>query len=420
MYIAFSHNPQPQLVAQLEYLIGSDVHSTDPLLLAYGALIARASPELQQRMTSFLLQRLPHVQTQESSLIHHLHSLGNGGASHAASSIISYLQHPEKNVQLTAISALRFLANETEVQKALTELLSQPDVSEEHVIDVVSSLRYGVQNARENRVEKPYSSELATALVLAAMDQSNDELNSAVIKYLYAINTAEAKQLANILMEVEQTDTSKISNSTRVTRGTNWDERNSVYNLVEPQKVRKADEKKYSYRKSYIWGMKMGCKDANIQIAVGGLIGVSKKGEYKVFGHAVAEANAMGLKYTAVDTIVLREKTKSSTISVVYIMVGGKVLRNINEKQDSSVCKTFDKNLFKKKSFRLFKITHSIFVYVGTINFKVEGTIELTGSAFMEFCENTGSVTATAGLAPVLTFKISAGASANILVSIKY
>ena len=99
-------------------------------------------------------------------------------------------------------------------------------------------------------------------------------------------------------------------------------------------------------------------------------------------------------------------------------MVAGKTLSNIDKRQPSSVCKKYDTSLFKKKTYSLFKLSHTIFVYVGNLEFTVKGSVEMSGGAFMEFCENRGSVTATLGLTPTVTFKVTAGASANILVSI--
>ena len=107
IYIAFTENPQPQMISELEERIGDDTHSTDPLLLAYGALVAKASPDLQQRMTLFLLNRLSFAETNSSSLIHHVLSLGNTESHQAASSIVGYLQHPDHHVQLSSIYALR-------------------------------------------------------------------------------------------------------------------------------------------------------------------------------------------------------------------------------------------------------------------------------------------------------------------------
>ena len=119
IYIALVENPHPQLVAKLEKLISSDVHSGDPLLLAYGAIIPRASPNLQQRMMLFLINRLPQAETNSTSLIHHILSLGNSASPRITSFLIDYLGHSEKDVQLTSIMAMRFLMNEPSIQKSL-------------------------------------------------------------------------------------------------------------------------------------------------------------------------------------------------------------------------------------------------------------------------------------------------------------
>ena len=77
VYIAFSEHPQPQFISELEERIRRDHHSPHPLLLAYGALVTKAPPYLQERMALFLLNRLPLAETNISSLIHHIFSLGN-------------------------------------------------------------------------------------------------------------------------------------------------------------------------------------------------------------------------------------------------------------------------------------------------------------------------------------------------------
>ena len=419
MYIAFVTNPQPELVSRLENLIGNDVHSNNPLLLAYGAIIDRASPDLQHHMTQFLLNRLPQAETDRDSLVHHLHSLGNAKSPQVASSIADYLQHTDHHIQLVAINALRFVGNETLVQKALTDLLSQPDVSEEHLIAVVSSLQYGMEHAKSNRQPKPYSNELATTLVLSAMNHHNKELHSSIINYLTAVDTPQSRNLVTIMNSIEVEDPEEYSNETRFRRGTNWADGRyrDIYDLVEPLSVRQQDVRTYGYRKSYIWGRKVGVKDGNVKIAVGGFIGVSSAGGYKVFGHAVAEGTAFGRTARAVDFKMLRKKTKSETHSVLYAMVAGRVLLNINERQDSSVCKTFERPLYEGTEYKLFSLHHSIFIYVGTLSFGVAGYAQMTGGAFLEFCENHGSITATAGLTPKLTLKVVASGYADIVVS---
>ena len=417
MYIAFVANPQPQLVTELQTLIGSDVHSTDPLLLAYGAIIATASPDLQSRMIPFLLNRLPHAEMNTSSLIHHILSLGNTGSPHVTSPLIAYLQHPELHVQLSAISALRFMTNDSQVQEALTAHLSNPDVSEDLLVVVIQSLLYGIEAAKNNYQQKPFSSKLAAALVLSAMDTNNTELHSAIISYLQEFNTSESRELVEYLSSAPATDSEMYSNSTRFRRGTNWAEKNSVYDLVQPLSTRRADVRKYGYRKSYIWGKRFGVKQGNLQIAAGGLIGVSKAGDYKLFGRAKAVGHAFGRTKTAVDFLVLREKGKRKTHSKLYAYVLGKTLINVDVTRDSSVCKRYSKPLKSTRRFTIFRFRYPIFIFVGTLSFNLRGYIQLRVGMFVKFCENRGSITANAGLTPTISMTLEAGAEVNILVS---
>ena len=81
------------------------------------------------------------------------------------------------------------------------------------------------------------------------------------------------------------------------------------------------------------------------------------------------------------------------------------------------MCKKYTTTLRKMKSFPIFRLTHSLYIYVGVLKFRVTGNIQFSNQAFVKFCENRGSSTASAGLTPTATFKIGAKASANILVS---
>ena len=139
IYIALVANPHPQLVAELENMISSDPHSGDPLLLAYSGIISRASPDLQQHMTLFLMNRLPQAEINSTSLIHHILALGNSASPHVTSSLIDYLGHPDEDVQLTSILAMRFLLNEPSIQKSLKELFTQSHVTEDHITTIAKS-----------------------------------------------------------------------------------------------------------------------------------------------------------------------------------------------------------------------------------------------------------------------------------------
>lgn len=401
------------MVSELEDRLGDDTHSTDALLLAYGALVAKASPDLQQRMTLFLLSRLPHAEANSSSLIHHILSLGNTESHQVASVLTDYLEHPDHHVQLSSIYALRYATGDSLVQKALITLLSRSFISDEHLATTLQCLLYGVEHASNSHTEKPFNSDLADVLSSSVMQSDSTELQMAFINYLQLINSRESINILK-LMKAPQND--GYSNSTRIRRGSNWAEKKSVYNLVASLATRQKDVKLYGKRKSYIWGKKFGVKKGNVQIAAGGFIGVSKAGDYKVYGRARAVGHAFGKTKTALDFLVHREKNKKYTITRLYGEIIGKTLININVKSKSVVCKTYSKPLYNPKKYKLFSFKFSIFIYVGSLKFNLAGYVKLNSDLFVKFCEKRGRLTAEAGLVTTITMELQAGATANLLV----
>ena len=418
MYIAMLANPQPQMVDKLEKLISSDVHSSDPLLLAYGAIIPRASPELHQRMVLFLIDRLPEAETNITSLIHHLLSLGNSGSPHISNHLIDYLNHPESDVQLTAILAMRFLMREPSIQKSLKDLLAQPDISGDHLTVVAKALVYGCEQAKMKFEEMPYDTDFAEALVTLAVHIPNEELHLALSEYLKSVGTPDSLELLQILKFHRNPDLfDNQTNTTRFRRGKTWDGNNPDYNIVAPLSQRRKDVKKYQNKLAFIWGKKFGGKDINAQVGAGGFVGVANSGDYKVFGNAVAKVNCYDRSLTVLQFLILREKDSDSTLSRFYVVVMGITLKNIRVKEDADVCATLEHPLFEGREYTIFKFTYSVFVVVGTLNFNLQATIQFSAGLFVEFCDNHGSLTAGAGLSPTLTIRVSAGGDLEIVVS---
>ena len=417
IYIALVANPHPQLVVELENMISSDPHSGDPLLLAYSGIISRASPDLQERMTLFLTNRLPQAEINSTSLIHHILALGNSASPYVTSSLIDYLGHPDEDVQLTSILAMRFLMNEPSVQKSLKELLTRSHVTEDHITTIAKSLLYGVERAKMEHQNMPYSSDLVQALVMYALGTENEELHTALTSYLQAVHTDESLELLK-LSEFGKTKDfdEKYTNATRVRRGTKWDENNGDYNLVASLAERQSDVSKYQNKLAYIWGKKFGGGDINAQVAAGGFTGVSNAGTYKLFAHAVAKANCYDRSATIIEFLILRLKEPTYTQSRVYVNIIGMTLVNIDKKEDSSVCGTIDKPLYEGKEYTIFSFTYSIFIVVGTLNFNLKATAQFSAGMYMEFCDNAGSVSVAVGLTPTLTLKVSAGGDVEIVV----
>ena len=401
------------MISELENRIGNDTHSTDPLLLAYGALVAKASPDLQQRMTLFLLSRLPQAETNSSSLIHHILSLGNTESQQVTSSLTDYLQHPDHHVQLSSIYALRYATSDSLVQKALTTLLSQPQVSDEHLATALQCLLYGIEHASNTHAQTPFSIDLATVLTSSVMNTDNEDLYQTLFGYLHLVNNAESMNLVKLMTAPRNKE---YLNSTRLRRGSNWAASKGVYNLVSPLSTRQDDVRRYSYNKAYIWGKKFGVSKANLQIAAGGFIGANSDREYKVYGRAKAVGRVFGKTKTAVDFLVLREKCSTSASTRLYAEIVGKILLNINKNTISNPCDSYSKSLYNTPKYPIFYFTYSIFIKAGFLTVRIAGSIRLNSALKVGFCLNTASLTAEAGLVSTLTMELQAEASATLLV----
>ena len=418
LYIALVSNPQPQFVARVEGLISSDVHSTDPLLLAYGAMVPTASPELQQRMVLFLTNRLPEAETNSTTLIHHILSLGNSGSPHTSTHLIDYLSHPDTEIQLMAIFAMRFIVDQPSIERSLIEFIFRPNITEDHLTVMAKSLLYGCERAALENKEKPYSSDLTEGLVALAMNVDNEELHSVLSSYLKTVDNKDSQELLDLMKLVKAGRAEeKHSNSTRLRRGTRWDQNNGVYNLVGSLNERRSDVRRYQHRLSYIWGKKFGGRDIYTQVAAGAFAGVSNRGEYKLFGRAVAKAKCYDRSLTILDFLVQRKKDSRSTFSQLYTVVMGRTLINVRQTRDSSVCKNIPRSLYEGRKYTVFYFTYSVYVVVGTLNFRLRATIQFTAGVYVEFCESRGKVTAAAGLSPTLTIAVSASGDLEVVVS---
>ena len=415
VYIAFTEDPQPQMVSELEERIGDNIHSTDPLLLAYGALVARASPDLQQRMTLFLLKRLPLAETNSTSLVHHIFALGNTESQMSADSLVNYLHHPETHVQLSSIHALRYSTSDNGVQKAFNTLMSQYNISEDHITAVIHCLLSGVEHANTMHTQPPFNLELAVSLVTSVMVSDNNELQQLLGSYLQLIRNEDSRHLLSLMKAPLSKEA--YSNSTRTKRGShNWAENKSVYNLVAALRTRQSDVRNYPLHKSYLWGKKIGIRKANLQVAAGGFIGAAKGGNYKVFGRAKAVGQLFKKKKTLLDFLVLREKRSRYTRTRLFAQIAGKTLANIDIRSPSTVCKRYSKNLFSYNKYLVFNLRYPFRILAARVKVGIVGYVRLSSNLYVEFCERVGRVTAEAGLESTITLELQARFTGSLLV----
>ncbi len=148
-------------------------------------------------------------------------------------------------------------------------------------------------------------------------------------------------------------------------------------------------------------------------MAAGGFAGIKQNGNgYKLFGKVIAQGHAFGRTSTALRAEFLRERTGNSIYQKIYAIVVGKTLIN-NAGTLPSGCNTYTKNLYSS-SVRIFRFRYSVFIYVGTLDFYVGMTAQLSLKVKTSVCETT--VKACASLIPRLTLRAEGGASATILV----
>ena len=412
VYIAFTESPQSQMVSGLEERIGDNVYMSGPLLLAYGALVSRATPALQQRMTLFLLNRLPHAETNTTSLLHHIFSLGNTESQLSSDSLINYLRHPDEHVQLSSIHALRYATGDAQVQKALFTLASQSNVTQDTTSAILHCLISGLEHASTTHSHPPFNRQLALSLVSSVSASGNSKLYQTLLTYLKLIDNEDSHHLLNLMPILS-------INGTRLQkRGSNWAESKHAYDLVAPLSSRLQDLSSYPIHQAYIWGKKFGCLPVNLLVEAGGFTGAASNGNYKVFGRAKSVANVLDKTRTALDIVVLRERGASSIQTKLFVHIAGKTLLNIDITSHSTICTSYNKDLLDLERFLLFKFDFPIPILVANFKVKVSAYVSLKSELNVNFCERVTSVEAEVGLENSITLEVEADVTAKVLVRI--
>ena len=207
-------------------------------------------------------------------------------------------------------------------------------------------------------------------------------------------------------------------NDTRIKRGSDWDQSYSDYDVVASYAQRKKDVVDYPDHKAYIWAKTFGVSKLSLKVGAGAFAGLhvtSTTIRSKFFAKLAAKVYVFG------KTINVGEMESSHTTS-------GKIQNyKIYIKQGYHV----DKNDFKQAEFGLnFKTTYSysrrifyqkwpIFVYVGTVNVYIEGSLSSGVSISLGASASLTPPTAKASIDTKLSFglRVGGGAYASLLVS---
>ena len=424
VYIALANKPAPEFITGIEELIVDRDSDADPLLLAYGALASKVAPELHQHMVSFLTQKLMEAQSDdEFSTTHIIHSLGNTDSQHTIDTLLPYLKHTSMDIQLASVNALRWNINDQQVQNAFLEKLRSAYLTEEEVEAIAKTLIEGYKQPSASgrmgqKADIKISEEVVDALATAALQFNSPSLHQIVGQCIELFNQ---ERLDNFVRDVNGmytwSDSKQLLTNGRKRRGTDWDQYNSVYNLVEDYSTRRRDVITYPHHRAYIWGKTLGVSNLNAQIAAGGFSGVSSDGrKYKLFARGVVRGNAFRRSLTAVDAQILRQKDSSRIRWRIYAKVVGYTLVNQGG-IESPGCRSRKWPLANSGNIRLFRFSYRVFIYVGYLHFSVQVNARLGVTFEVAFCERISKFEISAGLVPSATLTASAEASATLLVS---
>ncbi|KAL5502491.1 hypothetical protein EMCRGX_G009276 [Ephydatia muelleri] len=391
-------NIHPDMLSHVETLITSSSDTTDALILSYGALASSLSPELQHRIISFLVKHINQT-TDPSILVHYIHSLGNTQSELANQMLLHLLAvQSTSSVQLAVVYALRYSTGSVEVQSALRHAL-EANPSEALTEMVLRSIIAGAESNLQ-----PISDQLFETIV-TAINRNNTELKMLLAYYIHLLGSNVPNKWSFVLL------------SHLKKRGTTWNEKNQLYDLIQDVATRESDLNLYPSNKAYIWRKSFGISRVGLDTAFGafaGFGGSTNPSSFKLFAKGVARAHAFKYSKTVFEALLLSEKKPGEDYisNNLYVNIAGKVL--IDYQKQIPTCRSWTNPLYHSPTCTLFKVSTSVFIYVGLLSFEVSLTARLNIGAASSACIQK-CVSAKGALLPSVTVEATGTATGSIV-----
>ena len=394
----------------------------DGIILVLGALARNNNITIQKVVVDELLKRLNIMLSSGNNEVVTtlIYALGNSGSKLAISHLLSTLQYDDIDIQISAIRSLASHLDQPVVQQATITLLSSTD--EDIIFEEIVKI---LINAFENKILTNPSEELINAIIKNAIQLENPNLYELVAKYLHHLKLDGIDIYLSILKqqhnygEVQHERISDLyNNDSRVKRGSDWDENDPDYDVIASYFQRKSDVINYPFHKAYIYGKTFGVDKLNMKVGAGAFAGININSTgigFKFFVKAAAKVNVFGRTIDVVD-IEASSYTLENTITYkVYLKLGTRVYLNENKNVELKVNLTTN---VASRNREIFYMRWPIFVYVGTLNVYIKGTVstELNSgvSASMSFLPPTAKGNADAKLS--LNLRVTGGAYASLVV----
>ena len=409
-------------------VISSIRSNDDGIILVLGALARNNNITIEKVVVGELLKRLNTVLSSGSNeaVTTLIYALGNSGSKLAIFPLLSTLKFDDIDIQISAIRSLASHLDQPVVQQAIITLL--PLTDEDKILEEILKI---LINAFENKILTSPSEELLDAIIKSAIQLENPNLYELVAKYFHHLKLDgidiyldSLKQQHNY-GEVQRDRVSDLhKNDSRVKRGSDWDENNSDYDVVASYSQRKNDVINYPSHKAYIYGKTFGVDKMKMKVGAGIFAGINvniTNAGFKFFAKAAAEVNVFGRTIDVVDMEASSYTQESMLAYKLYLKLGPSVRLNENKKIELKVdLVKYTTNV--ARSTEIFNFRWPIFVYVGTLNVYIKGTVstELNSviCASMSFLPLIVKGNAEAKLS--FNQRVTGGAYASLVVNYLY
>ena len=366
----------------LEDLINESDKTTN-LILAYGSLVANAGPNQEERMVTFLTDKISMGTPESTLLIHILHALGNTESPLALQYIVPYVNSSNEDVRLTSVIALRFFTGQPSVQQIFLHILHKK-VSEPLVEAVINALHDGYDYKKLFTIDF----ELIQLLTTITTKLKN--------KYLQI-------QLNHLLFSVSATATT--GRKRRDTAA--WNSPSQTFDIIAPLSERMADIDNYPDHYGFLWTKTLGKDTGENQIyiqATGGLFAGANTANcnFKIMGKAIVRGHVLSQDGEIIN-ILGRAANENGTVNgKFYVKFVGQVLLDINP----SLPYTWPLPEIK---LTLFNLSYTFFVYSIPVMLSFEVNANLGGNIEISsrLGEN-GTTIVVAALTPSVTLTLEA------------
>ena len=406
-------------------VISSISSNNDAIILVLGTLAKDNNLAIQKVVIGEIVQRLNTLTSfnDTKTVTTLIYALGNSESKLAVSYLLPILEFNDIEIQISALRSLATHLDLPVVQEAIVGLLS---TDEDKILE--ETLKILIEAFRNMVLTSP-SKELLVAITNSAIKLKNPNLYELLEKYLHQLKADGIYIYLEVLKqqpnygEVQHDHISDLyKNDSRIKRGSDWDQQYSDYDVVASYSQRRSDVINYPSHRAYIWGKTLGVDKLRLKIGAGAFAGQhvsSTSIRLKFYSKVAANIEVFGSTIKVVDIETSGKYVSGNTLDYrTYILQGYSVgVNDIKAEKIGSDLKKFTQSISRSK--QIFHRRWPIFVYVGTINVYLQGSLTSQVNFDLGAKASIQPPSAEVNFGATLSFsvRVSGGAYASLLVN---